>query len=291
MMNGSVHKNKTKRWYKPSNVANKKEFKVVKLWDGIERDEKWIVTYLNWDVEIVSIPYYNFRERALIRWDKNLSDELRSISYIYDKNIRTIQSINEAKRNEYTIIRKIHVYDDDGNCIGNKEIYTAVKPQGLDHARIELYDIIWRLVSSSPFYNNCWLDRFVWSDLHTSLFLEADDILCSTALTNERRVNKIYYLTHFMKSSTPIVNMFKLDTEYGREIETHREVVPCIGQWTFKDYCRFWIIDETELMALELKEGGYKDGKIAETLWITVRSCKELMANACAKIYHELYFK
>lgn len=253
-----------------------------------DEDEVYLVEYLNWDTEVVKIPMSNYKDRALIQWDSTLNDELKTIAGVYERWIRPINNVNETKWDEYVLIKKVHHFD-DGVKWEQYITYTAVNPNGIIEARINLFDIIGRLVSSSPFYSNCWIDRFDNSDLHTSLFLEADDIMCSTLYTIKRKVNKIYYLTHFVNSSSQIRNMFKIDLQYGRDVESTCDVIQCRDCLTFKDYNHFWIINEVETKILEMKTEWYKDYQIASTFWYNKKEIKDIINWLKLKLKKDIY--
>lgn len=254
---------------------------------GDDRDiMNYLIEYKDWSYEIVRVDKENYRERALLQGQKSINDELNALSYEYEGAIREIEKISDFKKGEYILTKKYNAYNEDGKKIGVREVNIAVNPTILLESRIKLYDIVGRLVSSSPHFGNCWTQRFKVWDLHTSLFIEADEIMCSTFCPRERRVSKIYYLTHFVNSNAPIKNAFKIDKEFDNEL--HDDIVATeINNpefWTVEDYYKLWIIDNFELCILSLIERGHKEKYISTCLWISDKRLKEKLEDIQEKL-------
>ena len=270
--------------------SDRKEISNIKMLPMIKIGEWWdimnyIIEYNDWEYEFIRINKNNYRDRALLQWEKSINDELNRLSYEYERHIREVNWIKDCKEWEYLLTQQYLTYDELGKRNWYQSINIAVEYNWLSDARINLYDIIGRLVSSSPYYNRCWTSWFKDDDLYTSLFIEADEILCSLRCPREKRVSKIYYLTHFMNENKTIWNNFKVDKEFDIAVDkvVSSEVSNPLYRW-IHDYHKFWIIDDIELCILLLIEKWYKENYISTCLWINKKKLKDRMNDIKEKL-------
>lgn len=276
---------RVKRYHNKKSIAKIIEIPVIHFWKEWEI-MNYIIEYIDWDCECIKLRRDEYRGRALMQGLKSMNDELNVLSYEYEKYIREVENIKDCKRGEYILTKTYYKYDENKKRCWTWVSHIAIKPSKLLQYRLNLYDIVWRLVSSSPHYSKCWDWWFKSEDLHTSLFIEADEIMCSTFCPRERRVSMIYYLTHFINSNTPIRNAFKIDKEFDNTIDNDviGTEIDNPNYWWIEDYYKNGIIDEVEMKIMDMLCNGHKIWNIAKNVWIKQAEVKERIEDIKEKI-------
>lgn len=235
-------------------------------------DKIWyLINYTDGDCKSVKLDKSDYRKRVeVMGWEKSMYAEIEGLANIYDKYCTLVDEHYVPKEDECIMTKDVILVWEDGKkhrCEG----YVAQKYKELEESRLHLHDLIWRLVSCSPFSK--WVGDywFKYEDLHNSLFIEADVILSSPDIAKDKRISKIYYLTHFTKANKNIRNAFSPDGVYGEETlyNSVEDDLHLKSSWfTSWDLFRFWVINDVEFDVLLLREMWYTNWYISTLLWI-----------------------
>lgn len=264
-----MSKQRARKWLNPDNIESMTEYPLI--WVGWDYETiAYVIKYKDGSSQTVKIRNDDYQIKAIIDWKENLNKELDWLSKVYESHIRRIENVWELEDWEYLISKRVfkyHEVDWHKERLGFEDEYTAVNPDWLEWVRLALYNIIGRLVASSPYFGKCWEDWYLPDDLHNSLFIEADEIMCCTSYPRTRRVNKIYYLTHFTKENKNIKNAFKNDnTTYDWDICDKTQVTPPTPYWWLREFLSFWILNERQFFVADMLSKDYSKIFIATCL-------------------------